>query len=86
MLGLVASSSVDYREYVSWRCDAFELVDAPVLIGKSQSPGQFSCGTRYEDLTRAAQRHDAGGLVNRNSSDPPWDYLHLPGVYSGADV
>ena len=71
---------------MSWRCDAFELVDASVLIGKTQSRGQFSRGARNEDLTSAAKRHDAGGLVNSESSDPSGDHLHLTGVYSGSDL
>ena len=29
------SCFANYREYVSWGCDAFEVVDAPVLIGKA---------------------------------------------------
>jgi hypothetical protein len=84
--GVAKSSTVNQREHVSWRCDAFELVDAPVLIGKTQPRRQFSRGARDEDLTRGAKRHDAGGLVNSEPSDPTGDHFHLTGVYSGSDV
>ena len=79
-------SAVDQREDVAWRCDAFQLVDAPILIGNTGTRRQLFRGTRHEDLTRAAESHDAGGLVDSESSYSTGDHFHLTGVYSGSDV